>query len=170
MSDTMNAQTSKFVGRTAVVIPELDYGIVERFYDSDSRFGLSSRFFDSLALPNGHENGFYAEVMAVRHADEARKRNGLSEGFVIYTDNGGAVKETHLSYIQLIAPHEWHPADEYLYKMRSRAGYVRRSMTTVKRRRPPTPINDEIASLMMAERIEFKLSESPLFQKFKAEE
>lgn len=170
MSDAVTARASNLVGRTAVVIPDLDYGAVETFYDSDANFGLAPRFIDSLALPNGHENSFYAEIMAVRHADEACKRNGLRDGFVIYTDNGGAVKETRLSYVELIPPERWHPADEYLFKMRSRAGYVRRSMVTVKKRRPLTPINDEIAKLMMTERVEFKLSESPLFHKFKSEE
>jgi hypothetical protein len=94
MTDAVTARSSDYVGRTVVVIPDLDYGIVQTFYDSDSNFGLASPFIDTLALPNGHENSFYAEIMAVRHADEACKRNGLTDGFVIYTDNGGAVKES----------------------------------------------------------------------------
>ena len=167
--DAFTANPSDYVGRTAVVIPDLDYGAVETFHDSDPNFGLATSFFDSLALPNGHENSFYAEMMAIRHADMARKKNGLSDGFVIYTDNGGTVKESGLSYIQLIPPDRFHFADEYLYKMRSRAGYVRRSMGKVKFRRPITPINEEIARLMASERLEFKLSESPLFQKFRSE-
>ncbi len=170
MFDAVTARASGFVGRTAVVIPDLDYGAVGAFYDSDPNFGLAPRFIDSLTLPNRHENSFYAEIMAVRHADEACKRNGLRDGFVIYTDNGGAVKETHLPYVKLITPERLHFADEYLYKMRSRGGYVRRSTGKVKFRRPVTPINEEIARLMTAEQIEFKLSESPLFQKFTSED
>jgi hypothetical protein len=77
MSDAVTARGSDLVGCTAVVIPDLDYGAVGTFYDSDSNFGLAPRFIDSLALPNGHENSLYAEIMAVRHADEACKRNGL---------------------------------------------------------------------------------------------
>jgi len=169
MSDAVTARASDLVGRTAIVIPDFDYGAVKTFYDSDPNFELAPRFIDSLALPNGHENSFYAEIMAVRHADEACKRNGLRDGFVIYTDNGGAVKETHLPYVKLITPDRYHFADEYLYKMRCRGGYVRRSTGKVKFRRPITPINEEILRLMTAERIEFKLSESPLFQKFNLE-
>jgi hypothetical protein len=169
MTDAVTAHASDFVGRTAVVIPELDYGVVKTFYDSDPSFGLAPRFIDSLALPNGHENSFYAEMMAVRHADEACKRNGLKDGFVICTDNGGAVKESKLLYVQHIPPERHHPADEYLYKMRSRAGYVRRSTGKVKYRRPVSPINAEIERLMKAERVEFRLATSPLYQKFKAE-
>ncbi len=169
VTDAFTAEPSDFIGRTAVIIPELVYGVVETFHGSDPNFGLAPRFIDSLALPNGHENVFYAEMMAVRRADAACRRNGMNEGFVIYTDNGGIVKESHLPYLQLIPPQRFHFADEYLYKMRSRAGYVRRSMGKVKSRRPITPINEEIARLMTSDRIEFKLSESPLFQKFDSE-
>ena len=42
-------------------------------------------------------------------------------------------------------------------------------MGKVKFRRHITPINEEIARLTSSERIEFKLSESPLFQKFDSE-
>ena len=169
LTDAFSAKHSDFVGRTAVVIPVLDYGVVETFHDSDSNFGLAPRFIDSLALPNGHENSFYAEMIALRRADEARKRNGLQDNFVIFTDNGGVIKESGLPYVKVIPAERFHFADEYLYKMRSRAGYVRRSMDKVKFRRPITPINEEIARLMTAERVEFRLSESPLFQKFKSE-
>lgn len=155
MHDSMNASSSGFVGRTAVVIPALDVGVVTAFHDS-------------LTLPNGHENGLQAEIIAVKHADDICQAKGL-RNLVIYTDNGDAARNSDLPYVRLIPPERWHPADEYLYKMRSRAGYIRRSTGKVKRRRPLTPINDEIARLMMTERVEFKLSESPLYQEFKAE-
>jgi hypothetical protein len=48
-------------------------------------------------------------------------------GFVIYRDNGGVVKETRLSYVKHITPDRYQFADEYLYRMRSRCGYVRRA-------------------------------------------
>lgn len=158
MSDAVTARSSDYVGRTAVVIPDLDYGVVECFHDS-------------LSLPNGHEDGFHAEMVAIRHADDASKRKHLQDRFVIYSDNVEAVKEINLPHVRLI-PRDGrvHFADEYLYKMRSRAGYVRRSTGKVKNRRPISPINDEIKRLMTTERIEFRLSESPLFQKFKSEE
>ena len=156
MTDAVTAYASDYVGRTAVVIPDLNYGVVECFHDS-------------LVLANGHEDVFHAEVTAVKHADDACRRKELREGFVIYSDNGGAVRESNLSYVQLIPEGKFHFADEYLTKMRSRAGYVRRSTGNVSFRHPTSPINEEIKRLMTAERIEFQLSDSPLFQKFKSE-
>ena len=156
MTDAVTAYASDYVGRTAVVIPDLNYGVVECFHDT-------------LVLANGHEDVFHAEVTAVRHADDACRRKKLREGFVIYSDNGGAVRESNLSYVQLIPEGKFHFADEYLTKMRSRAGYVRRSLGKVKNRRPVSPIHVEIYRLMTAERVEFELSESPLFQKLQSE-
>ena len=150
MTDAVTAYASDYVGRTAVVIPDLNYGVVECFHDS-------------LVLANGHEDVFHAEVTAVKHADDACRRKELREGFVIYSDNGGAVRESNLP------EGKFHFADEYLTKMRSRAGYVRRSTGNLSFRHPTSPINEEIKRLMTAERIEFQLSDSPLFQKFKLE-
>ncbi|MDG6979454.1 MAG: hypothetical protein JRN58_10290 [Nitrososphaerota archaeon] len=134
----------------------MDYGIIEQFHDS-------------LTLPNGLENSEYAEVVAIRNADEACRRKQIQEGFVIYSDNDGAIKRSHLSYVQHIPKEKFHFADEYLYRMMSRASYLRRSAGKVKHRRPVSPIHDEITKLMKAERIEFHLSESSLFRAFKLE-
>jgi hypothetical protein len=157
MADAITAHPTEFVGRTAVIIPGSDYGVIDRFHDF-------------VALANGHENVFYSEFMAVRNAAEACARLGLHEGaFVIYSDNGGVVKESHLPYVTLIHPDKFHYADEYLYVMRCRAGYLRRTTGRVRSRRPISPIHAEIARLMGGEHVEFHLSESPLFQRFCSE-
>jgi len=158
LDDVLTAHFQDYVGRTAVIIPGLDYGVVETFYDS-------------LLLPNGHENGEYAELMAIRHADYACKKmeSKLRGGFVIYSDNFGAIKRSGLLHVQHISKDRFHFADEYLYRMMSRANYLRQSAGKVKKRRPASAIHEEIARLMKAERLEFRLSESPLFQAFKSE-
>ena|SRR2546426_3194892 len=147
--------TSDYVGRIMVVVPELDYGLLERFYDD-------------LALPNGHENVLHAEVVAIRRANEVCGAKGkeFNRRFVIYSDNSAAIDEIGLSHVKLIRPEERHIADAYLKAVRFRCSYLRRSSENVRKRKPENARQLEITRLMSSERMQFRLSESPLFKSF----
>lgn len=157
MDDPLKARESDWVGRTAVVIPSLDYGLVAQFHDS-------------LLLPNGHENSEYAELVAIRNADAVRLQMGAKSKatFEILSDNFGAIERSGLSNISHISQERFHYADEYLYRMMSRARYLWRTAGEVSFRRPVNPVQEEITRLMKAERLEFELSSSPLFRSFTA--
>ncbi len=153
MDDPMNARQSDWVGRTAIIVPALDYGLVKQFHDS-------------LLLSNGHENSEYAELVAIRNADAVciQKRSESKAAFVILSDNFSAIKSSGLPNVQNISYEKFHYADEYLYRMMSRANYLRRTSGKVSSRRPVNAIQEEITRLVQAEILEFRLSESPLFQ------
>ena len=155
LEDVHTSRMSDFTGRIVVIIPELDYGLIEKFYDN-------------LLLPNGHENSLYAEKVAIRRADAICKQKGGQSGFqfVIYCDNGDAVYSAGLSYVKFISPEKFHIADAYLKKVLSRCTYLRGSENRVRNRRPANERQLEITRLMNADHLEFQLSDSPLFRAF----
>ncbi len=156
--EDIERHTANFIGRIVVVIPELNYGLIEKFDDD-------------LMLPNGHGNFLHAEVVAIRRAGEVCGMKGreLNRRFVIYSDNSDAIRIARLSHVKWIGPQERHLADAYLKLVVSRWGYLRRSEGKVHRRRPATPRHLELAQLLNAEHLEFRLSESPLFRMFQTE-
>ncbi len=144
---------SKCVGRIAIIMPDLDYGLIERFYDN-------------LELPNGHENSQYAEEVAIRRANAVFKLKGLDLGqFVIYSDNPAAIQNVGLSYVEPVLQ-RFNFADEYLKKMLNRLAYFRASHEKVRKRHPLNKRQREIETLIRADREEFALSESALYRSF----
>lgn len=129
---------------------------------------MVAQFHDSLLLPNGHENSEYAELVAIRNADVVRlQMQARSRAtFEIVSDNFGAIERSGLPNVSHISHERFHYADEYLYRMMSRARYLWRTAGRVSFRRPANAAQEEITKLMRAERLEFKLSESPLYRSF----
>jgi hypothetical protein len=67
--------------------------------------------------------------------------------------------------VEFMPPEEFHVSDAYLKTLLKRCSYLRNSV--VRKRRPQNPRQQEITKLMNIERLEFKLSESPLYFSFK---
>lgn len=144
------------IGRVMIVIPCLDYGLIERFYDN-------------LTRADGSENSLYAEQVAIKRADEirAKKVSEIHPEFLILSDNYTAIERTGIQNAAHIVPQSFHYADAYLKKIVQRLGYLRRSSGRVTRRKPFTPSQLEITSLGKTERNEFQLSESPMYSEFR---
>lgn len=143
------------IGRTVVVIPDLDFGLIQRFQDN-------------LTRPDGSENSVYAEEVAIRKADEVRTKENDDKklDFLILSDNYTAIERAGIVNVAHILPQSFHYADAYLKKIVQRLGYLRRSNDRVRHRKPFTPSQAEIARLAKSQRKEFRLSESPLYAEF----
>ena len=103
LDDPLKARLSDWMGRTAIVIPALDYGLVKQFHDS-------------LLLPNGHENSEYAELVAIRNAASVRLKLGAQSNatFEVLSDNNAAIEKSGLPNVSYIPHEKFHYADEYL--------------------------------------------------------
>lgn len=142
---------SKYVGRTIVVIPSLDYGIIEMFHDN-------------LLLSNQEPNAMFAEMLAAQRAGHLCQKRALTE-FVIHTDNDDVARTSGVPNIHFLPPYEFHIADAYLKALLKRCSYLRGSVG--KKRRQENPRQREITTLMNTARLEFRLSKSPLYASFK---
>lgn len=154
MDDPLRAHYSGFVGRVAMVIPALNYGLIERFYES-------------VTLPNGFENSVQAEINAIAKADEvSRMKDDGTSDFLILSDCPKAMEIAKLPNVRCLRSQEIHYADAYLKKMLARSNYLRRTEGKVAKRKTLSAKHLEIERLMNSHRIEFELSDSPLYRQF----
>jgi len=158
LEDYHESGVSDNVGRICVIIPALDYGIIERFRDP-------------VALSNSNPSSLVAEMLAIRRADEVC-RDKIIRSFRIHSDNPEAIKRVGFPNLEHVPPHlkKSHFPHVLLKRITERAAYLRQSEGVVKKRRPPTPIWLEITRLMSSESTEFKLSESRLYLSLKLEQ
>ena len=133
------------VGRIMIIIPALDYGLLERFHN-----------------PVNHE------LAAIVRADAICREKITEVPFVIHSDHEGAIKKSRLLNVRFSSPDEFHIADAMLKRIVRRAYYLRHSERTVKRRKPETALHSELVRLWKAERLDFKLSESHLHASFQS--
>jgi len=158
LEDYHRSGISDNVGRVCVIIPVLDYGIIERFYDD-------------AALSNSNPSSLVAEMIAIRRADEICRQK-IDNSFTIHSDNPEAIKRVGFPNVRYVPPYlkRSHFPHVLLKRITERAAYLRQSEGVVKKRRPPTAIWLEITRLMNLESAEFNLSESPLYMSLKLEQ
>ena len=155
LEDYRTSGVSDNVGRVCIIIPALDYALIERFYDAS-------------ALSKSNPSSLIAEMVAIRRADDVCRQK-LDQPFMIHSDNPEAIKRVGLSNLQHIPPYQKmsHFPHVLLKRITERAAYLRQSEGVVKKRRPPNAIWLEITRLMNSERCEFRLSESRLYLSLK---
>ena len=142
------------VGRIVVLIPERDFGLIE--------------------VVHGRMTSGYVEEMAIRRAIEKCQEVGMSDNqFMIYSDSDEAIRNVASPNVRRIE-HEakrkgLHLADVFLDRIMRRCSYLRRTEGIVKARKPPTSRQKEIERLMNAERLEFRLSENPIYLGIRAQ-
>ena len=147
--------THQFFGRICVIIPDLDYGLIERFVEG-------------LLTAKGNPDTTYSEFLAITRALEICKERSLDD-YVIYSDAKGAVDQVAAPEVKWLPAGEFNPASAFLSRVLSRASYLRRSSRKITRRMPLTPAQDEVFRLLQADKEGIKLSSSPLWSKLQSD-
>jgi ribonuclease HI len=129
--------TNDFIGRGMVVIPQLDFGLI-----AQTREGMTTAA--------GNPKSDAVEAFAISLAFAAAERLGV-ETFRICSDCQSVIERLNDRRV------EWHSREE----MRLPNDFF----DTVVKRRPVAPYQTEIFELFNVGRLEFKLSESPLWER-----
>ena len=147
--------TSEFFGRICVIIPNLDYGLIERFVEG-------------LLTAKGNPDTTYSEFYAVTRAQQICRQRSL-ENYLIFCDAEGAVDRAAAPEVKWLPAGEFNPASAFLSRVLSRASYLRKSIRKVTKRMPLTPAQEEVFRLFQADKEEIKLSSSLLWSKLQSD-
>jgi ribonuclease HI len=140
---------SDYIGRAMVVIPALDFGLIEQ-----TRAGMVTE----LGMPRSSE----AEAFAVRTALKVCTDLGLAN-YMVFSDCQGVVEQLKNNRVEWRSREQMYLPNSVFDKVLGRASYVRQSSKTVVKRKPAQPHNVEAFELFNAPRREFKLSASALW-------
>ncbi len=140
---------SEFIGRAMVVIPALDFGLIEQ-----TRADMVTEF----GMPRSSE----AEAFAIRTALKVCIDLGLAN-YMVFSDCQEAVEQLKNARVEWRSREQMYLPNSVFDKVLGRAGYLRQSSKTVGKRRPAQPHNVEAFELFQAPRREFKLSASALW-------
>jgi ribonuclease HI len=139
-----------FVGRVIVVIPSLNYGLIEQVHE-----GVTNR------RGNPDSNG--VETTAIRRALGVCAALRLGE-YTVLSDCQGAVAKVSDGRVQRRRRDEMYLAGAFFEKLLRRGGYLRQSRKTRGDRRKPLEAHQrEIFDLFRAPSRQFRLSESALW-------
>lgn len=152
---TSSKVTDKFTGRIVVLVPDKDFGYIE-----------SSTI--NAVTEKGNPASTQMEILAARRAKEISEQKGF-ENYVILTDNQGAFEQSGIPEVRWLESGKIHFASLFLARIMNRAGYLRQSSRKVIKRAKPNRLQEEILLMFQAERLEFKLSESMLWNKIQME-
>ena len=157
MTSPLSSRTStEFFGRVCVIIPDQDYGLVERFTE-----GL-------LTAKKGTPDTTNSEYRSIKRAQEVCRELRLDD-VIIYNDAVGAVQRAGVPEVQWLPAGEFNPASAFLDRVLKRTSYLRRSSRKVTKRMPLTSAQSEAFRLFQTEREEFKLSSSLLWTKIQSD-
>ncbi len=156
----MNSLTSSnldtaFVGRIVVLIPELDFGSVKKIKEG-------------AMTANGNPASTQVEILAVKRAKDICVEKQLRE-YVILTDNSTAAQHSAVEEVQWLDPGKLHYASLFLERIMNRARYLRQSSRKVVTRAEPNKLQAELFQLFNADKTEFQLSKSLLWNKIQME-
>lgn len=143
---------AELTGRIAVLIPELDYGLIEQAKSN-------------LTTEDGNPASTQLEFFAIMRAEVITKERIEGKNYVIFSDCLGAVelaKSERVKFLPLGRPHY---GSLFLHRILTRARYLRHSARKVLNRAPLTPLQNEQYRLFREERSEFKLTDSLLWTK-----
>ena len=143
------------VGRIIVLIPDLDFGIIEKVSEG-------------AVTPEGNPASTQLEIESVKRAAELLKSKGLKD-YVILTDNEAAARFSGVERAKWLEAGRKHLASLYLQRIIDRARYLRESDRKTINRAPPNRLQDELFKKFNADRIEFKLSESLLWGRIQSQ-
>jgi hypothetical protein len=146
---------NQFMGRIAILVPAKDFG----FLESSTANALT---------PKGNSASTQMEILAVKRAKELSDQREFGN-YVILTDNKSAFEQSGISEVRWLEAGRIHYASLFLARIMGRAGYLRSSSRKVISRAKPTKLQEEVLRMFQAERLEFRLSESMLWQKIRME-
>ena len=139
-----SASAGSNVGRTVVVVPALDFAVLERV-------PATQRGADSNAM----------ERAAIERALALVAERAVT-GAVVYTDSLGSVRSFAPARVEWLSRDDNY-AGKFFHLMLGRASYLRASMGA--KRRPPTPTRREVLELFQCQRREILLSGSGLWKR-----
>ncbi len=155
--ESLNSSTLDitFVGRIAILIPQLD-------------FGLIAKVTEGALTAKGNPASTQVEILAVKRAKDICIEKGISE-HVILTDNLSASKDAGVKEAQWLEPGKLHYASLFLERIMSRARYLRQSSRKVLSRSPANKLQAEEFQFFETGSEEFQLSKSLLWNKIQME-
>jgi hypothetical protein len=152
LTDVFTSRTGeRYIGRAIVVVPAHDIGLIAQ---------CSAEMTTRRGTPDSTE----AETFAIRTALDLCDSKGLV-GYTIYSDCRGAVERFPKQSVEWRSRKDLRVPNEFFDKVLRRAAYLRSSSGKVTRRKPPAPHQVEAFQLFTASRQEFRLSESPLWER-----
>jgi ribonuclease HI len=143
----------EYVGRAIVLMPSHDIGMI-----TQTRVGMLTQ----RGTPASNE----AEVFAIRTALDLCDAKGLTD-YAVYSDCQGAVERFGEHPVEWRSRQQLRLPNDFFDKVLSRAAYLRSSSRKVSTRRPPQPHQIEAFELFNAPHLEFRLSESPLWERIR---
>lgn len=156
MQGLQSSQLSgQFVGRIAVLIPSIDYGMIEQVKEG-------------VLNAKGNPASTQMEILAVKKAKEICESKGMCS-YVILTDSQGAAEQSEVPEVRWLEPGRLHFASLFLERIMGRARYLRQSSRKVINRAKPNRLQAELFEMFSAERTEFQLSKSLLWAKIQME-
>ncbi len=144
-----------FVGRIIVLIPQLDYGILEQVKEG-------------ILISKGNPDSTRVEIMAARRAKEICNEKGITNCTVL-TDSLGAAGHSGIDGVKFLETGRVHYASLFLDRILSRAQYLRHSSRKVLNRAQPNQLQEELYRMFVSDRYEIQLSKSSLWQKIQME-
>jgi hypothetical protein len=156
MQSPTNSQLQPtLVGRIVILAPDLNYGFIEQI-----REGILTK--------KGHPSSDLLERVAVVRAKGICERKELSN-FVIYTDSISAAKAAGVQEARWLESGRLQLASLLLQRVVDRASYLRRSARKVISRAPLNEVQKDVFRLFNAEKLEFELSKSALWNRIQTE-
>lgn len=147
--------TLVLVGHIVIMIPALDYGYIEQ-----TREGILNR--------RGNPSSTLVEILAIKRAKEISLEKELAD-YVILTDIQASFASTGVQEAKWLEPGRLNLPSLFLQRILDRAGYLRSSSRKVITRRPLDEVQKEVFRLFAAEKLEFELSKSALWNKIQSE-
>jgi hypothetical protein len=154
-SPTASQLQPTLVGRIVILAPALDYGFIEQV-----REGILNK--------KGNPSSDLLERHAVVKAREICVGKKLSN-FVIYTDSVSSANAVVVPEVKWLEVGKLQLASLFLQRIVDRARYLRRSARKVITRAPPSEIQKDAFRLFNAQKLEFELSKSALWNKIQVE-
>lgn len=145
---------SKFLGRVAILIPELDFGLLEKIREG-------------ALTPKGNPASTQMEILALRRGSAICIEKEIKD-YVLLTDSQGAPATSEIQQAKWLEPGRLHYASMFLERIMNRGRYLRHSRK-VMCRMPANRLQEEIFRMFEADKVDFRLSENLLWNKITME-
>jgi hypothetical protein len=154
-SPTSSDLQPTLVGRIVILIPSADYGFIEQL-----REGILNK--------KGHPSSDLLEGVAVEKARRICLEKKLSS-FTILTDSLSSANTARFPEVKWLEAGRLQLASLFLQRIVNRARYLRHSSRKVVSRAPPNEVQKDAFRLFNAQKLEFQLSKSALWNKIQSE-
>ena len=154
LSDVFTSTVGEeYVGRAMVLVPAHDIGVI-------------AQTREAMVTQRGNPASHEAELFAIRTALDVCDAKGLTN-YTVYSDCQGAVQRFGAHPVEWRSRQELRLPNDFFDKVLHRASYLRSSSRKVATRRPPQPHQIEAFELFNAQHLEFRLSESAMWDRIR---